>query len=392
MKKRLNWLEHLLGIGSYVLVAAVASTVTFVLCQGPTSLGQSKLEQLESLLLERYIDGADQTALEDSAAAAMVAALGDKWSYYVPAAEYADYAQQKENAYVGIGITVQLREDGQGLDIRQVEPGGSAQEAGIQPGDILTEVEGQNAAQLGTSGARALITGQEGTEVSVTVLRQGEAMTLTLLRKQIQMTVAKGTLLENSVGLVTIRNFNERSADEAIAAVEALRQQGAEALVFDLRNNPGGYKSELLELLDYLLPEGPLFRSRDYTGKEQVDESDADCLELPMAVLVNGESYSAAEFFAAALQEYDWAIVAGEPTSGKGHFQNTYLLSDGSAVGLSVGRYTTPDGVDLDGVGITPEVLTPVDEATAAKIYAQLLAPEEDPQLQAAIEALLKAE
>ena len=144
----------------------------------------------------------------------------------------------------------------------------------------------------------------------------------------------------------------------------------------------------MVGVLDYLLPEGALFRSVNYAGKEEVDYSDEAHLDIPMAVLVNGDTYSAAELFAAALQEYEAAVVVGEPTVGKGHFQNTFRLSDGSAVTLSVGRYSTPKGVNLDGVGITPDVECPVDEETYWQIYAGYVQPQEDPQIQAALEAL----
>ena len=144
-----------------------------------------------------------------------------------------------------------------------------------------------------------------------------------------------------------------------------------------------------MKLLDYLLPAGPLFRSEDYEGTVLVDESDEKCLEIPMAVLVNGGSYSAAEFFAAALSEYEWAVVVGTQTSGKGYFQVTYRLVDGSAVGLSIGKYTTPNGVSLQDVGILPDVVAEVDEQTEYLIYAGSLTPEEDPQIQAAVRALL---
>ena len=144
-----------------------------------------------------------------------------------------------------------------------------------------------------------------------------------------------------------------------------------------------------MKLLDYLLPEGVLFRSEDYSGKEEVDKSDAKCLEMPMAVLVNEDSYSAAEFFAAAMAEYDWATVVGTQTVGKGYFQVTYMLSDGSAVGLSIGKYTTPEGVSLQEVGIVPEQVVEVDPETYYMIYAGMLPPEEDPQIQAAVAAVL---
>ena len=191
------------------------------------------------------------------------------------------------------------------------------------------------------------------------------------------------------MGYIKITNFNEKCADETIAVIEDLIRQGAEYLVFDVRGNPGGYKDELVKVLDYLLPAGDLFISVDYAGNREVDRSDEACLEMPMAVLVNGDSYSAAEFFAAALEEYDWAIVGGMPTVGKGHMQVTMDLNDGSAVALSIGEYYTPNGVSLeDQGGLVPEIQVEVDEKTAALIESDLLPPEEDAQLQAVIAAL----
>ena len=222
----------------------------------------------------------------------------------------------------------------------------------------------------------------------LTVRREEETLELSVTRKTVETPVAEALLLEDGIGLVTIYNFDDRCAQESIAAIEAMLAQGAEAIIFDVRGNPGGYKHELVKLLDYLLPEGALFRSEDYTGKVTVDESDPDCLNIPMAVLVDGNSYSAAEFFAAALDEYDVAIIVGQPTTGKGYFQSTFELSDGSAMGISVGKYTTPKGVSLADVGITPEITVEVTEETAFQIYAGTLTPEEDPQIQAAVNAL----
>lgn len=371
---------------SYVLVIAlsVALTLFFV---GGDEKEPSKLDQLESLITERFIGEVDQTAMEDAAADAMIESLGDRWSYYIPADEYQAHQERMANAYVGIGVTITAREDGY-FDITKVESGGPAEEAGVLPGDILIAAEGQDAAELGLSGTGDVIRGEENTQVSITIKRDGQEQTLSVTRRTIQVAVAIGRMLENNIGLVRIENFDSRCADETIAAIEELVNAGAQALIFDVRFNPGGYKSELVEVLDYLLPEGPLFRSLSYTGREEVDTSDADCLDMPMAVLVNGDSYSAAEFFAAALSEYGVATVVGEQTCGKGYYQQTYQLNDGSAVGLSVGKYFTPNGVSLAGVGITPDIVVEVDDETALAIYAETLEPEEDPQIQAAVAAL----
>lgn len=385
---------------SYILVAAIASGLTFFMCEkwgvGPADIElpklpkQTKLEELAELIEDRFVGESDRTAMEDGAAVGMIESLGDRWSYYIPASEYASYLETMENAYVGIGVTISTQEENL-FEVLKVEPGSGAQEAGILPGDQIVGVEGQRVADIGLDGASELIRGDVNTQVALTVLRDGAEMPVQVTRKKIQVVVASGQLLEGNIGLVTINNFDDRCASETIAAIEELKTQGAKALLFDVRFNPGGYKHELVWLLDYLLPEGPLFRSLTSNGVESVEESDEECLEMPMAVLVNSESYSAAEFFAAALWEYEWATVVGQPTVGKGYFQNTYELNDGSAVALSVGKYFTPDGVSLAEVGgFTPDVVVEVDEDTAARIYSDLVEPADDPQIQAAVNVLLE--
>ena len=380
--------EKFLHFGSYVLVAILATVVTLTLVHLDTGLKPSKLDQLKALIEERFVEDVDLEKLEDTAADAMVNATGDRWSYYIPASQYDTYREQEENAYVGVGMTVQATEDGSGFLILDVVPGGPAEEAGIQVKDLLIRVEETDVRTMVAAEVGKLVKGTEGTYVSLTILRQGTHQTFSVERRKVQTPVASYEMLEDNIGLVTIENFDERCADESIEAIETLLKQGAEKLIFDVRHNPGGFADELVELLDYLLPEGDLFRTVRYDGKEQVDTSDADCLEIPMAVLVNASSYSAAEFFAAALREYEAAIVVGEETVGKGYFQTTYRLSDGSAVALSIGKYFTPKGVSLAQTGVTPDLVVPLDEETAEELYYGTLPPEEDPQIQAAIQAL----
>ena len=371
---------------SYVLVATTAVCVTLWVVANQLPGGSNKLDQLANLLVQRFVDGADKTELEDAAAHGMVAALGDRWSYYIPADEYAAYLEQKQNAYVGIGVTIQATEEG--YPIQKMAAGGPAEEAGLLAGDIIVAVDGTRVAGLDADAGKALVQGKAGTKVEITVKRGGTEMTFTVTRGTVKTPVATAKLLDGNIGLVTIANFNTNCAKETIAAVESLRAQGAEKLIFDVRFNGGGYADEMNKVLDYLLPEGELFRTVDYNGKEEVTRSDAKCLDVPMAVLVNGSSYSAAEFFAAALQGYEWATVVGEQTSGKGYFQVVYQLSDGSAVGVSIGKYFTPWGVSLEGVGITPDVPVAVTQEQASGIYAGTLDPMADPQILAAIEAL----
>lgn len=389
----------------YVLVAVISSAATFLLTQdeqviynvvsnGVTPSEQTpeekKLTELAQILDTYFIGEVSDSKTAEQMAAAMVDALGDRWSYYMSADEYTAYLEQMNNSYVGIGVTISTEEDNL-FEILKVEKGSGAEEAGIQPGDVIVSVEGKTVEELGLNKAKAMIKGEENSQVSLTVRQGEEEKTVSVTRKVVLVEVASGKMLENNVGLVTIANFDERCAEDTIKAIEELVNQGAKGLIFDVRGNPGGYKEELVKLLDYLLPKGDLFHSVNYKGQESIDPSDEKCLELPMAVLVNANSFSAAEFFAAALNEYDWAITVGEATTGKSHFQSTFRLSDGSAVNLSIGKYYTPKGVSLVEVGgLKPEIEVEVDEETAAKIYAGSLEPAEDPQIQAAVKALLE--
>ena len=387
---------------SYTLVAVAASAVTFGICWGKNttvnyssngnfSASTAKLEQIYNIIQDRYIGDTDDELLIDAAAQAMVLATGDQWSYYMSPADYMAYKENSSNAYVGIGATVNTDTPANGLLIEKVDPNGGAATVGIQAGDWITHIEGVEIYGMSLSEAQQKIRGKEGTSVELTLNRNGESITLLVPRGTIIKAVATGQMVTDKIGLVTIVNFDERCKKEAVAAIESLRKQGAEALIFDVRNNPGGYKNELVDLLDFLLPTGVLFRSESYTGAAEVDKSDAGCLKMPMAVLINGNSYSAAEFFAAAMVEYDWAITVGEHTTGKGYFQTNIELSDGSAVHLSVGKFYTPKGVSLAEVkGIAPTYEVKLNKTEAEALAAGELTPEDDPQMQKAVEELDK--
>ena len=348
-----------------------------------------KLDEIVALLNEVYVDGYDTDKLGDYLAQAAVAATGDRWSYYLSAEDYDAFVESNENAYVGIGVTVESSDDlTDGVQITKVTPNSPAEEAGIEADDRIYAVEGETVESLGLDETKNRIRGEEGTEVTLTILRGEKKFDVTVKRASVEVEVVKYSMLDGSIGYIKINNFEANSADRTIEAIDTLREQGAKALVFDLRFNPGGRKDELVRVLDDLLPEGPLFRSVDYKGNESVDYSDADCVELPMAVLVNGDSYSAAEFFAAALQEYDWATVVGTKTCGKANYQQTFRLSDGSAVAVSTGHYQTPHGVTLANVGVTPDEIVEVDNKTYLELYKEAVAVKDDAQLQAAIKAV----
>ena len=362
-----------------------SSIVTIQLTQREQTPIEAKTAEIGAYLDRFFIDDYDEDALADAAASAMVAATGDRWSYYLTAEEKSSYDEQMQNAYVGIGVTITAQEELGGMRIEAVTAGGPAEEAGILVGDIITEVEGEKTLELGMAGTRAKVRGEEGTSVTLTVLRGEARFPVTVERRSIQTPVATYEMLDGQIGYIRIANFDSRCAEETNAAMDELIAQGAKALIFDVRYNGGGYKDELVKVLDKILPEGILFQSEDYKGTKQTDRSDESSIELPMAVLVNQDSYSAAEFFAAAIQEYDWGTIVGTKTVGKGNFQTAFTLSDGSMLNLYIGKYYTPQGRSLTGTGVTPDIELALSDENEAKLSYGRLEKADDAQLQAAI-------
>ena len=370
---------------SVVITLAVAAGAVIAL------LGRDGLAVVQGWLLARWAfveEDADLSEAADQALSGMVAGLGDRWSYYVDEESYAALQDSRANEYLGIGVTVTTERE-EGLSVLSVTPDGPADRAGVVAGDVITAVDGVSVAGEARFEGTGLIGGEAGTQQKLTLLgADGTTREVTVTLEYIQVAVVQGTMLDNGMGLVTICNFNSRATEEFEAAVTELVEQGASALLFDVRNDGGGYVRELTQMLDFLLPEGPVFQSSPRWGSATVIESDADCIDLPFGVLVNGQSYSAAELFAAQLRESAGALIVGEVTSGKGYSQRTFPLLNGGALGLSTARYSTGSGVSLIGTGLTPDVEVSLTEEEAAKLAAGQLAPEEDPQLQALIDQM----
>lgn len=394
-EKSSGFMKPVIAAVVLLLVAVLSSATTLVISfplianMTDSTPSQSKLEELQTIIEVMYIAEVDSTALEDAAAAAMVAATGDRWSYYIPASKMQDYVDTHRNEYVGIGVSIEPTPDGTGILVLKVEPGTPAQEGGILPGDVIVAVDGTTVAQAGWEAASDMVSGKVDTPVDITVSRDGAEQTLTLTRAMIRSAIVTGRMVTPTIGYIQIENFLERSAQDTIAMIDNLEEQGATSIIFDVRFNPGGYKDEMVDILDYLLPEGVLFRAENFAGSVKEDTSDASCKDLSVAVLINAQSYSAAEFFAAALVEYEYGVTVGQATTGKGYFQQALPLSDGSAVNLSIGQYFTPNGVNLAEVGgLVPDYPVEMDEETAAAIYSDLATDEEDLQLQEAIRVL----
>lgn len=383
-----KWQKSLILVLAFAVAILGSAIVTMQLTYREQTPAEAKTAEIGAYLDRFFIDDYDEEKLADAAASAMVEATGDRWSYYLTAEEKSSYDEQMQNAYVGIGVTITAQKELGGMRIEAVTADGPAEEAGLLTGDIITEVEGEKTLDLGMTGTRTKVRGEEGTFVTLTILRGEESFPVSVERRSIQTPVATYEMLDGQIGYIKIANFDTRCAEETNAAMDELIAQDAKALIFDVRNNGGGYKNELVKVLDKILPEGILFQSEDYQGSKQIDRSDADCIDLPMAVLVNQDSYSAAEFFAAAIQEYDWGTVVGTKTVGKGNFQTAFTLSDGSMLNLSIGKYYTPQGRSLTDTGITPDVEIALSDEDGAKLYYGQLEKADDAQLQAAIRAI----
>ena len=279
------------------LLLAIALTAAAVLGCGLLAVrawmgegGRSLVEGLR-LVNTLFVGEYDETEVVDAALEGMVSGLGDRWSYYLTADELEAQNQRRTNQYVGVGITVNYTRE-EGLYILGVEAGGPAEAAGLEAGEVITAVDGVSLAGEARYEGANLIQGEAGTTVTLEVLGEdGAARTVEVERAELKNDPVESRMLEGKVGYVRLLNFYDHSAQRLEEAVTQLREQGAEALVFDMRNNGGGYLSQLTDMLDFLLPEGPIFISRDRAGHEEITNSDADCVELPMAVLVNAAGF-----------------------------------------------------------------------------------------------------
>lgn len=341
------------------------------------------------IVQQSYVGEADPAELTDTALGAAIGTL-DRWSYYMTGEQYEDYQDFSNNRYRGIGVTIQLNTERGGYEIMALTKDGPAARAGVRIGDVITVCQGEDVSGGTTDDLKALIQSAYGGTVTLTLLGADDTLRVVEVDcEDIAVEAVTWQLMDDGFGYIRLENFEAGVADSAIEAVDALVEQGAAGIVFDVRSNPGGRVSELCRLLDHLVPEGDLFIRADKAGHESVDRSDDEWVDIPLAVVVNADSYSAAEFFAAALREYDRALVAGEATTGKGRSQVTYVLADGSAVHLSRYVYLTPERVDLAAAGgLVPDAEAALDDEQTTLFAAGELDPAEDPQIQAAVGTL----
>ncbi|MDY3618570.1 S41 family peptidase [Agathobaculum sp.] len=369
-----------------LMAAAAGIACCYALFGWHTQAVQEKLREIDALVAEKYVGEVDVKQVADYAAIGYLTGLDDKWSSYIPADQYAAYQLRNDGQGVGIGVSVMTTKDS--IHVYEVYDDSPAQQAGIEKGDYILAAEDKTIEKDGGEAVVEAVQGEAGTEVTLTVRKgeAGESKTLTMIRAVVTQKMAWGEMLDGKVGYLRITNFRNGSADQFDAALDTLLEDGAKSLIVDVRHNGGGKVKQMSQMLDRLLPEGTIMTLRTKTGAETVYESDADMTDLPVAVLIDESSISAAEFFAAALQEYGRATLVGTHTTGKGRAQQTFALSDGSALNLSTEEYFTPKGNNLADKGIAPDIEVKLSDEQRANFY--FLTPEIDPQLAKAVEIL----
>ena len=349
-----------------------------------TEVDYKRLNELISVVDRYYVGEYDMESAMDGILAGFIEGVGDRWSAYYTAEEYEQLLISNENSYVGIGVTISTEYNG-GYMITEVISGSPAQNAGIQPFDVITEADGRAASDFEDySDLVDVVRGEEGTSVNIKVRRDCEFLTFDITRSAVFNPGVEARMI-GDIGYMQIDGFDRNVDAEFEEKLRGLINKGAKGLVFDVRFNGGGYVDVMSNMLDLLLPEGAIITMSDNKGETTEYRSDESCITLPMAVITNEYSISAAEFFAAVLQEYGVATVVGDRTIGKGYAQNLIPLSEG-AVNLSVLKYYTPKGVSLAGTGITPDVEISLSDEDFYNFY--YLTDEQDIQLQKALEAV----
>ncbi|MCI8626143.1 MAG: S41 family peptidase [Lachnospiraceae bacterium] len=349
-----------------------------------------KLELLEGLLESYYLNDFSAKDVEDGLYKGLVSSLGDPYTVYYTAEEYAKFMESTSGTYCGIGVMVSQNVQTGIITVVRAFTNGSSYEQGILPGDIIYKVEDEEVTGIDLNTVVSRIKGEEGTFVNVTVVREGESdyLDFRLERRQIEVDTIEYEMLEDSIGYITITEFDEVTADQFRAALDDLEKKGMKGLIIDVRDNPGGLLDKVCDMLDRLLPKGLIVYTENKYGERSEEYStDKESFDKPLVVLVNGNSASASEIFAGAIQDYGIGTILGTQTFGKGIVQTILPLNDGTAMKVTISKYFTPKGTNIHGVGITPDVELDLDE----EMKKEAVVPKEkDNQLQEAVKLIKK--
>lgn len=322
---------------------------------------EKKLETLRGLIDEVYLhsDEISDDELKEFLIKGYVSGLGDPYSVYYDKEETDSLFESTEGKFSGIGVSITQDSETGAMTFVNVYEEGAGAEAGFQAGDILYKIDGEDVTGQDLNNVVAKIKGEEGTQIEITVLR-GENMeeyTATATRKVVEVHTVEHEMNSDGIGYIRITEFDSVTYDQFASALEDLEAQGMTGLVIDLRDNPGGNLDTVCDILDLILPEGTIVSTKDKNGEGETYTSDEEHkLEIPLSVLTNGNSASASEIFAGAVQDYGVGTLVGTTTFGKGIVQQIFPLTDGTSIKLTISEYFTPKGRNIHGTGIDPDV------------------------------------
>lgn len=375
-------------IGTTVLVynkLGGSSGIKYVMI-GDDGGSSSLLSRLKTVVDKYYLGEYDEEKMKEEAAKGYIEGLGDEYSEYITAEEYEEFSKEVYGSFIGIGIYYGKTIDDEMVIVETIG-NSAAEKAGLQAGDIITKVDDFEVTEsTSTDEVSDKIKGQEGTQVSIEVLREEQKLTFNITRENVKLHYIKAEVLENNIGYMKVTSFDEETSQEFKTRLEELLSQNVKSLIIDLRNNGGGIVQEATQIADYLLDKGQkIIITKDKEGNEEITYSEQDKItDLPIVVLTNGYTASSAEILASALKDNNRAQIVGIKTYGKGVIQNVYRLTDGSALKLTTQEYYTALGNKLNEIGIEPNV--EVELPDGVNIYN--IPEEQDTQLQKAVELL----
>ena len=353
-----------------IIVALIVASLTFSATLLTTSNG--KLARVQSIIKNNYYEDVDKNALLEGAISGMAASL-DLWTGYMNAGEFSHFEETIDGEYAGIGIMISADLEDNTVVIVAPFEGTPAEAAGLATGDKILKVDGIDVFGDKTDVAAQMMKGKPGTDVTITVLKYTdkeparEPIDIKITRAKVEIKSVKSEMKTSEIGYIQIASFDKKTYNEFKEHFEKLENQGMKKLIIDLRNNPGGIVEVTEKIADMFLSEGTIYSMKGKNYPEKIIVADQNATEIPITILVNGNSASASEILTGALKDHGKAIVVGERTYGKGVMQSLMPLEDGGAIRVTIAKYFTPNGTDIDHIGIEPDYVVEGEEAHLQK-------------------------
>lgn len=385
-KKGGSAVPFIVGFAAGILLVFVIYFLSFRFSNSLSMETQKKIGTLESVIDTYFMGERDAEAEADGIYKGIVGSLGDKYASYYTKEELTRSQEDNAGEFSGIGCTIGLDQDVEVCYVASVMEGYAAEKAGIKEGDYFIEVDGEDATNWTTAEVASHVKGETGTTVELTMLRDTEELHFTVERVKVEMKTVDFRMQDEAgkIGYIRISEFDSITVPQFIEAKTALEEQGMKGLILDLRSNPGGLVDSCADIASQMLPKGIIAYSETKDGKRFEWKSDGKHeIRIPVIILVNGNTASAAEILTGAMKDYDKATVLGTTTYGKGIIQNTYSLGDGTAVEFTVGQYYLPNDETIHQQGIDPDIELDMDSEAYLKDGT-------DNQLEAALKQLKK--